>query len=347
MASSKKYSYYLRGNQIALIEEDTGLGSGTCSLSNYKNQAACENAGGTWTAASSSGSDTGKYKSPQSSITNGLEIEYTYSPTFNLQSTGDEAGDFWRFLGWGSNGTNLLLFTYGGPAQTVRDLSGQFAADDWIYVSGSGRWSGLHQVKSTGSTTGIVTLKTRCNLKPSENTIAGTFATDETFNGNNAAADADVEAFKDAQAYRDTAYVFIPDAASESNCGLFELTADTTVGEFTFANKITLDSDGDYTVSAAANAAASDTATFYNAFYEQINVYEGIEVLQDETFELDISRYQANALVYYVKAKLAEDQGDLEKYLYNKNQFRALMQRHESSRIWGSRRVFPGIGAIR
>ena len=38
MASSKRYSYYLRGNQIALIEEDTGLGSGTCSLSDYKNK---------------------------------------------------------------------------------------------------------------------------------------------------------------------------------------------------------------------------------------------------------------------------------------------------------------------
>jgi len=28
-------------------------------------------------------------------------------------------------------------------------------------------------------------------------------------------------------------------------------------------------------------------------------------------------------------------------------QFRALMNRYENSRIWGSRRIAPGIGAIR
>ena len=88
MASKKKYSYYLRGNQIALIEEDTGLGSGTCSLSNYKNQSACENAGGTWTAASTSGADMGQYKSPQESIADGLEIEYAYSPRYFIELFG-------------------------------------------------------------------------------------------------------------------------------------------------------------------------------------------------------------------------------------------------------------------
>ena len=43
-----------------------------------------------------------------------------------------------------------------------------------------------------------------------------------------------------------------------------------------------------------------------------ITAYTDISILQDETFELDISRYQTNALVYYVKAKLAEDAGDME-----------------------------------
>jgi len=52
-------------------------------------------------------------------------------------------------------------------------------------------------------------------------------------------------------------------------------------------------------------------------------------------------------LVYYVRSQVAEDSGDMEKFLYNRKQFRALMERYESSRIWGSRRVAPGIGAIR
>ena len=70
-------------------------------------------------------------------------------------------------------------------------------------------------------------------------------------------------------------------------------------------------------------------------------------MLDDEDFDLDLPRYQANAVVYYLKAKLAEDQGDIESFAYNIKQFRAIMQRHESARIWGSRKVMPGVGAIR
>ena len=82
-------------------------------------------------------------------------------------------------------------------------------------------------------------------------------------------------------------------------------------------------------------------------FYEQISVFEGVNVLNDESDTIDLPEYLAKALVYYVKAQMAEDMGDIEKFAYNRTQFRALMQRYESSRIWGSRRVFPGIGAIR
>ena len=349
MASKKHYSYYLRGNQIALIEEDTGLGSGTCSLSNYKNKSACENAGGTWTAASTSGADMGQYKSPQESIADGLEIEYAYSPRYTLESTGTEGTDFHKFIGWGSDGTNLLLFTY--AADAVKDLSSLFAADDYIYVKGSGRWSGLHQVKSTGGATGILTLKTKCNLKPSTISVAGTFATDGTFNGDNAAADMDIEVFKDLiSTYdgRETPYVFINVAVDAVSNGIFSVTYGSTSGEITFGNKITIDADGDYTSTAEAITAESgDTISIYNMFYEQISVFEGVNVLNDESDTIDLPEYLTKALVYYVKAQMAEDRGDIDQFAYNRKQFRALMQRYESSRTWGSRRVFPGIGAIR
>ena len=72
MASSRKYAYYLRGNQIALIEE--GLGTGVCSLSGYSNQTTCEAAGGTWTENATSSSD-GMYRSPLATVADGLEIE--------------------------------------------------------------------------------------------------------------------------------------------------------------------------------------------------------------------------------------------------------------------------------
>ena len=333
----KKYGYYLKGNKIALIEQSDATSSGNLAIAHcsgvasagdYTTKDTCEAAGGQWIPSSSGGTNTySEYASPTESVTNGLEIQYAYSPTFNLQSTGTEGIDFHRFIGWGSDGTNLLLFTFGSA--TIVDLSGLFAADDWIYISGSGRWSGLHQVKSTGGATGILTLKTKCNLKPSLLTVTGTFATDETFNGTGTGGDLDIEAFKDAQAYRSTSYVFIRDAATHAeNNGFFSLTADTTSGQLTFNNKITIDADGDYTSTASdIQTQSGDEISIYNAFYEQISVYEGVEVLQDETFELDISRYQANAVVYYLKAKLAEDGGDMEMREFFMREFKRQLEK--------------------
>ena len=103
----------------------------------------------------------------------------------------------------------------------------------------------------------------------------------------------------------------------------------------------------------AAGAGYIDTYTKYSgtgaaiAFEETVTLYYGVDVLNDESDTIDLPEYLTKALVYYVKSQLAEDAGDMEKFAYNRRQFRALMQRYESSRIWGSRRVFPGIGAIR
>ena len=91
----------------------------------------------------------------------------------------------------------------------------------------------------------------------------------------------------------------------------------------------------------------ASTSTSETLFEETVTLYYDVNVLNDESDTIDLPEYLAKALVYYVKAQLAEDQGDLEKHLYNRKQFRALMQRYENSRIWGSRRVFPGSHAIR
>ena len=89
--------------------------------------------------------------------------------------------------------------------------------------------------------------------------------------------------------------------------------------------------------------------TKYNgaAVTESVTAYTDINALEDESDTIDLPEYLCKALVYYVKSQVAEDQGDLERHLYNRKQFRALMERYESSRMWGSRKVFPGIGAIR
>ena len=103
----------------------------------------------------------------------------------------------------------------------------------------------------------------------------------------------------------------------------------------------------------AAGAGYINTYTKYSgtgaaiAFEETVTLYYGLDALNDEADNIDLPEYLAKALVYYVKAKMAEDQGDMERMQYNEVQFRALMNRYENSRIWGSRRVAPGIGAIR
>ena len=340
----KKYGYYIKGNKIAVIEQSDATSSGNLAVAhctvdptNNTTKDTCEAAGGQWIPSSSGSlSSYSEYMSPTESVADGLEIQYAYSPTFNLQSTGTEGTDFHRFVGWGSNGTELLLFTFSGSS-TVVNLSSLFAADDWIYISGSGRWSGLHQVKSTGGTTGILTLKTRCNLKPSTITVTGTFeADDETFIGDSSAHIVDIETFKDVlNSRRSNPYIFITDAAHGSNSGLFSLTTNDTSGKITLNKKISIDTDGDYTSTAASAVdGGSDEVTIYNAFSEQISVYEGVEVLSGasaETFELDISRYQANAVVYYVKAKLAEDGGDMEQREFFLREFKRQLEKGVSA----------------
>jgi hypothetical protein len=349
MATKRKYGYYIKGNKIAIIEE--GQGSGVCSLSGYNTQSTCEDAGGTWTE-NASGVNDGEYRSPIQTIEDGLEIQYAYSPTFNLQSTGTEGTDFHKFIGWGSDGTNLLLFTYGSGG--VKDISSLFAVDDYINIAGSGRWSGLHQVKSTGGTTGILTLKTKCNLKPSTISVTVDLTNNETLDGADTASDLDIEVFKDLiSSYdsRTTPYVFLDassawelrdnawedvalewDSANNDALGVFSVTYGSTSGQITLGNRITIDADGDYTSTAAVLLSASGVScTIYNIFYEQISVYEGMEVLQDETFELDISRYQANAVVYYLKAKLAEDSLDMEAREYFLREFKRQLEKGNSA----------------
>ena len=309
--ASKFYGYYLKGNKVAIIQKDT---------------------------TDTSANDYGRYKSPSDSVSDGLEIEYSYAPTYNLQAGGFEGTDFHRFIGWGSDGTNLLLFTYGASA--VADLSSLFSADDWIYIEGSGRWSGLHQVKSTGGSTGILTLKTRCNLKPSKitasvNFVAQTSSASGYLTGQAANYTMDIEAWKDLNT-RKSPYIFIDVAEDVTNNGIFEVSYPTTSGQIDFTNRITIDADGDYTTTEEAIAAeTNDGVAIYNVFYEQLSVYEGVEVIEDESFELDITRYQANAIVYYLKAKLFEDMGDLDKREYFMREWKKLVEKERGARKRG------------
>jgi hypothetical protein len=66
-----------------------------------------------------------------------------------------------------------------------------------------------------------------------------------------------------------------------------------------------------------------------------------------ESDYVQIDEYLANALVYYLKARVAEDQNNIEMKEYLMKEFRAMVGRHYSGQSYGLRQNFPGPSAIR
>ena len=95
----------------------------------------------------------------------------------------------------------------------------------------------------------------------------------------------------------------------------------------------------------AAGADYINTYTKYSgtgaaiAFEETVTLYYNVDVLNDEADELDIPRYLANAVVYYVRAKYAEDAGQIDMKEYFMREFRRITEKHQSSKKWGTYRI--------
>ena len=103
-------------------------------------------------------------------------------------------------------------------------------------------------------------------------------------------------------------------------------------------NKITL-----YTKYSGSEAA-------WTTFEETPNLYYAVDVMNSATsedFTIPITEYQASAMTYFVKAKIAEDRQDFEKYEYLMSKFKKMLEQNESAKIWGSRMIFSGPNAIR
>ena len=75
-------------------------------------------------------------------------------------------------------------------------------------------------------------------------------------------------------------------------------------------------------------------------------VYDHVSVMEDESFEIDLTRYQANAIVYYIKAKLAEDMGDIEQREYFMRLFTKQLEKGANSRKVGIN-IIQGFGGMR
>jgi len=220
MASRKAYAYYLRGKQLALIEQDSVLGDGQTLTPPGLNDVGPD------------GSQL--WKSPITAVTDGLEVEYVYSPRYRI----NDADDTKATSGYNESG-GYLWFTVASMSAT---------ADDWVLIKDSERWNGLHQVKTTISGATAITFNTK-------------------YNG--------------------------------------------------------------------------------GAVTESSTLYQDIDVLNDESDTIDLPEYLAKALIYYVKAKLAEDERDAGARDVLMKEFYAIIEKHESSKIWGARMIASGPNAIR
>ena len=88
-------------------------------------------------------------------------------------------------------------------------------------------------------------------------------------------------------------------------------------------------------------------ATTVTAFEETPELYYNIDILDDENDTIDLSNYLSKALVYYVKAKIAEDVFNLEMKEYFMKEFRKMVEKHNNTRIAGVRMISSGPYAIR
>jgi hypothetical protein len=97
------------------------------------------------------------------------------------------------------------------------------------------------------------------------------------------------------------------------------------------------------------NAGYTILETKYNggSVTEAFTVYTDVDVLNDESDVIDVASYLTKALVYYVKARIAEDTGQMDGKEYFMREFRVMLGKHENARIWGPRMISAGPYAIK
>tara|TARA_R110002020_G_scaffold188842_13_gene387629 strand:+ start:47 stop:733 length:687 start_codon:yes stop_codon:yes gene_type:complete len=136
MASVREYAYYWDGNQLAIVERDT----------TFDNDVNSKDYG--------PGSDRSRWLSPKASVADGLEVRYTYAPTYTIDETEDK---------------DVLLDTYISLDGLLKiqdtgshDYSGSPASlvdGSYILLEKAGKFNGLHKVKAAGA--GYITLYTK------------------------------------------------------------------------------------------------------------------------------------------------------------------------------------------
>ena len=235
MASAKEYGYFIKGQKLALIEKDTALDNDVNSR-DY-------------------GPDVTnvRFKSPQSTVADGIELEYIYSPKYFIETTNDVAQNLTQYQSVDGN----LAIADNTSAYTNYATTYALAADKYIVLRKAGRFNGLHKISSIGN------------------------------------------------------------GPSGTN------------------NKIILTTK--YSGSEAA----------WTDFEQTPDLYYAVDVLNDESDELPLSEYLSKAVVYYLKAKLAEYKGDFNLKQAMMREFYRIVEKSDNAKIHTIRKVAPHSAAIR
>ena len=133
MANVKDYAFYIEGNRIAIVERDT----------QFDNDVNSRDYG--------PGVHRTQWKSPNSSVTDGLQIQYTWVPTYNITETTDKTATLTHYYQLGGF---LTLECSTGDDFTATEGLGPAS---WFVLENAGRWHGLHQIAaSTGLGGGVI-----------------------------------------------------------------------------------------------------------------------------------------------------------------------------------------------
>ena len=62
-----------------------------------------------------------------------------------------------------------------------------------------------------------------------------------------------------------------------------------------------------------------------------MTLYYDVTPFTDESFDINLTRYQSNAVVYYLKAKMAEDMGDMEMREFFMREFKRQLEKGVSA----------------
>ena len=134
MASVRKYGYYVKGNKIAIVERDTS----------FDNDANSRDYG--------PGSNRSQWKSPLASISEGLELQYVYSPEYRINDvTATVTCEGYQE----KSGTGLLQIYDTGSNLPTSGIT-------HVVIKGHERWNGLHKINEFTSNQ-LLTLETRYN----------------------------------------------------------------------------------------------------------------------------------------------------------------------------------------